>query len=763
MNILLVDSTPLYRDILQSGLAGDRGFTITYAASVAEALAVAAREQFNFYILAWQLPDGEGIELARQLRQSHAKSAEPIILLTGSASAELAEQAMRAGASELFRKQDVSELVTYIQHFLSVYGPISCRVIYIEDARDQRLALLSQMQAWGMQVDAFAVADDAWKALQSTDYDLVVSDVMLGAGMSGSRLISRIRRQPGALGRMLILAATAFDDPSRRIELFHLAVDDYITKPFAPLEFKARIHNLLKRKRALEQNQQLLKATALGVTIVNDAGVVESVDSNAQRMFSSLATIPPGTRLAVLIPPVDDDQGANLLADLLAELRAGVEINRRRIDGLRDGANRFPLELTSLDLDGNRHRFALLTRDISDELALASNLTAAKEAAERAGKMKSEFLTNMSHEIRTPLNAILGMTYLIKQDGVSPTQAERLDKVSDAGEHLLDIINSILDLSKIEAGKLTIEETDISPDGIATNVKSMLFERATAKKLQLQIETRPLPGPLRGDPTRIQQALLNYAANAIKFTDQGNITLRVMAEEESEDSVLVRFEVEDQGIGIAPDVLMRLFTTFEQADNSTTRKYGGTGLGLVITKKLAQAMGGDAGVNSRPGAGSTFWFTARLKKGGGANSVVAPSLSQSAELMLRTDYPGRRILLVEDEPVNREIALILLENVGQRVDTAKDGVEAVDLASRTNYDLILMDMQMPRMNGLDATRAIRKLNEHGGQVPIVAMTANAFAEDRARCMESGMNDFLTKPLNPQGMFAMLLRWYQSAT
>ena len=313
MNILLVDSTPLYRDILQSGLAGDRGFTITYAASVAEALAVAAREQFNFYILAWQLPDGEGIELARQLRQSHAKSAEPIILLTGSASAELAEQAMRAGASELFRKQDVSELVTYIQHFLSVYGPISCRVIYIEDARDQRLALVSQMQAWGMQVDAFAVADDAWKALQSTDYDLVVSDVMLGAGMSGSRLISRIRRQPGALGRMLILAATAFDDPSRRIELFHLGVDDYITKPFAPLEFKARIHNLLKRKRALEQNQQLLKATALGVTIINETGVVESLDSNAQRMFSSLTTIPPGTHLAALIPPADDDPGGDLL------------------------------------------------------------------------------------------------------------------------------------------------------------------------------------------------------------------------------------------------------------------------------------------------------------------------------------------------------------------------------------------------------------------------------------------------------------------
>ncbi len=754
MNILLVDSTPLYRDILQRSLEGHTGFRLVYVASIAEALAATKRESFNFYILSWQLPDGEGIDLARQLRESCARTFEPIVLLTGSASADLAEQASRAGTTEIFRKQDVEELINFMRHFLGVYKPMPCRVIYIEDARDQRMALASQMQAWGMRVDAFGSADEAWIALQQNAYDLVVCDVVLGVGMSGARLISRIRRQPGELGRILILAATAFDNPSRRIELFHIGVDDYIAKPFAPLEFKARVHNLLTRKHALDQNQQLLKATALGVTVIDETGCVESADANAQRMFATATEIAPGTRVTAMIPPASED------GDLLAELHAGNQIIRRRMTGLRDGQVPFPLELSSLDLIDNdgRHRTALLTRDISEELALARHLTEAKESAEKAGKLKTEFLANMSHEIRTPLNAILGMTHLIKRDGVSPTQSERLDKINFAGQHLLEIINSILDLSKIEAGKLMLNENEVSVGSIAANVASMLFERAAAKKLLLQVETQPLPRPLVGDATRIQQALLNYAANAIKFTEHGTITLRAMPLEETPDSLLVRFEVEDQGIGIAPEALPRLFSAFEQADNSTTRKYGGTGLGLAITRKLAQAMDGDAGVDSRLGVGSTFWFTVRLKRGSRSQVQEAPVANDSAESLMVTQYPGRHILLVEDEPVNREIAVLLLEEAGQRVDTANDGWEAVKQAGSNRYDLILMDMQMPRMNGLEATQAIRRLNNGSSKVPIIAMTANAFAEDRARCMEAGMNDFLSKPMSPDTLFATLVRW-----
>jgi signal transduction histidine kinase len=267
-----------------------------------------------------------------------------------------------------------------------------------------------------------------------------------------------------------------------------------------------------------------------------------------------------------------------------------------------------------------------LIRTESESEALAQ----ARDAAEAANRAKSAFLANMSHEIRTPLNAITGMAHLMKRSGVTPQQAERLDKIDTASRHLLDIINAILDLSKIEAGKFTLEEAEFSVGRICTNVATMLADRAQAKQLQLHIETTDLP-TLRGDPTRLQQALLNYATNAIKFTATGTITLRTRLEEDAEESVLLRFEVEDTGIGIDAEAMARLFTDFEQADNSTTRKYGGTGLGLAITRKLAQLMGGDAGVTSTPEVGSTFWFTARLRKmTSGTASKTAPAIEAPA-------------------------------------------------------------------------------------------------------------------------------------
>ena len=808
------------------------------------------------------------------------------------------------------------------------------RILVLDDLSENLRLIGDLLSDADAEVSFAKTGQQALRLVARVDFQLAILDLNL-PDIDGFEVGERIRAmRPGCE----LIFCSAHNDRVHRDRAFNEGAIDFIEKPFEVGATRRRLRTHLERlalKMRLQSEKDKLDTMIASIpdaiVLVDDAGRIVMWNASAECLFGVSADealggeavrfLPP----AVLAPvaPVDD-----LDPDRAGEGAAPAHIGAVRRDGRRVQVE---VKRSHWLQDGRRYTTHIL-RDVTERALLLEALERAKEDAEKANQAKSDFLANISHEIRTPMNAVIGMTHLALRQTADARARDYLDKIQQSARHLLGLINDILDFSKIEADKLTLEHIEFALGEVLENFSNLVAERAAAKGLELIFDVRPgVPEHLVGDPLRLAQILVNYGHNAVKFTERGEIVLSVVLVEEDPNRVLLRFAVRDTGIGITDEMRPRLFRSFEQGDTSTSRQFGGTGLGLVIASRLAALMGGEVGVDSTPGAGSTFWFTARLGRGeaqlgaqrhqirlhglrvlvvddnevartaqadalrrlgfrpgtasggGEALDVVRiadadgdpyaavivdgqmpgmdgvetaarlreMALRQAPRLLLATAYgdddlvrraaegtfaavlakpitpsslhdrllevfhvawppppgppaavgapkvdaqmrdPGWRpggsdggaedsarrpapagaatgqaplsglhVLVVDDNEINLLIAREMLESAGATVDTAEDGQQAVERLRVQRFDLVLMDMQMPVMDGLEATRRIREM-PGGGSLPVLAMTANAMAADRERCLQAGMDEVLTKPIDPDLLVDTVAQWVRA--
>ncbi len=651
------------------------------------------------------------------------------------------------------------------------------RILIVEDETIIALDIEQQLRQLGYDpVGCTGYGEAAISLTGELKPDLVLMDVQLAGPMNGIVAAQAIRTQLGV--PVIFLTAFASDAAIASAKL--VEPYGYIVKPFSEHELGTMIDIALfkhqsetRRLEALQHTQSILDNMVDGVITIDERGTIESFNQAACAIFGYTTEEVIGRNVNILMPQPHHSQHDGYLQHYIQTKEQTNEpriIGKPRdLPGLRKDGSVFPmiLSVSKISRAGQAIFIGLIndntqrkaTADQLEQLVVqrTAELTLARQQADAANLAKSAFLANMSHKIRTPLNAILGIAYLLRRDLDKSGHHGRLNTIEHASQHLLSIINDILDLSKIEAAQLHLESIPFDLGELLEGVNAITHNLAEKKALQMTFDYQAAPKWLQGDPTRLRQTVLNLTSNAIKFTAQGSINVRVNLIREEQAQLWLRFEVQDSGIGMSPEQIERIFQPFEQADSSITRQYGGSGLGLAITLRLVQLMGGEVGVESTPGVGSRFWFTVCLQRGEAALPVAAAQVSQDALTQLKQHHAGARILLVEDDLFNREITVEILAGVGLQLDTAEDGCAGVAKVAAKPYDLILMDIHMPKMDGLEATRQIRAL-PCGKIIPVIAMTANAFDDDRVACETAGMNDFVTKPMEPYAFFSTILKW-----
>ena len=512
------------------------------------------------------------------------------------------------------------------------------------------------------------------------------------------------------------------------------------------------------RRAKLQRNEifyhSLLETARDAIVIVGPTGLIEYVNPAVQAVFGRTPQELDGMALTRLLSAAAPSAQATAFQQYIDGGQATRDWNAAEITFTHGDGSSFPAEVSVDEMLVDERRACLMfIRNIAARKQAEHALISARISAEAANHAKTQFLANMTHEMRTPMNGIIGMADILRREPLGDTARGYVEKMHRSGRVLLGVVNDVLDFSKIESGQLDMERVVFELPRVVQDVYDLYAESAHAKNVELKWDVpRTLPQFVFGDPSRLRQILSNLVSNAVKFTDRGHIDLRAAAEANDQ----VRFEILDTSIGIPTDKQQVIFDVFMQADGSTTRRFGGTGLGLTISRQMVRLMGGEMGMSSEPGAGSRFWFTVQLPRS--AQRQAAP-VSGADETKDR--FSGKRILLVEEDESNAEIATVLLEGLGVAVTRAANGALAVAAFRARPFDLVFMDCQMPIMDGLEATRQIRMLERADGtwrRTSIAALTAHAFAGYREECLAADMDDFMTKPVSTKDFVEMLNCW-----
>ena len=958
--VLIVDDSQTVRMDLAELLSG-AGLATETSATLAEARVALARSWYSLVVLDVLLPDGDGIELLREIRATPSTKGTAVMLLSTEAEIRDRVRGLTTGADEYVGKPyDPGYVVARARELVRradrAATPDEKTILVIDDSITFREELKAALEEASYRVTLAGTGEEGLRLAADLRPAAVVVDGVL-PGMDGPTVIRRIRLD-GALRSLPCLLLTASDDRGAEVRAFDAGADAFVRKEDLAVII-AKLNAMLRSAAVRLPNQMASLLGPKKVLAVDDSetylqSVAETLRADGyevvlarsgEEALELLAVEPVDCVLLDLVMPglggretCHRLKNAPTMRDIPVVILSAIEDREAMIQGLGAGADDYIAKSSDFDLLRARVQAQIRRKQFEDENRLIREqllrvelesmearsaqkaaearaslleelsartleLEAANRAADEANQAKSFFLANMSHEIRTPLNAILGMAQLLLKGELDTRQRDHAVKILRAGRHLLGIINDLLDFSKIEAGKLAIERVDFDLDQMLEGITTLVAEKAAAKRLELLCTIDDVvPKMLVGDPLRLGQILINYANNAVKFTEKGEVHIFIEVAEEAQDEVVLRCAVRDTGIGLSEEQAARLFKAFEQGDTSTTRRFGGTGLGLAISKRLAEMMGGSVGVESAAGQGSTFWFTARLGKSSQKPRVLLPvadlrgrkvlvvddhdtarayiaqmlrsmtfrveeaasgkdalaavrdadaagsgydvvaldwqmpemdgiavakrlstlRLSRPPGVILVTAYSredavenakragidailtkpvtasmlfdsilnvlsrsgdtserrsarsvtpraaelaaisiaGARVLVVEDNDVNQDVARGLLESGGLIVDIADNGEIALDMlraAQDGTYAAVLMDMQMPVMDGLTATRELRK-DARFQSIPIMAMTANAMSRDIERCTEAGMNDHIAKPIDEAGLWATLSRW-----